>query len=190
MNLDLDSFTYITGIAGLLGLMLQLKDSFPLHREIRKTTVLLVLGVFLGSLITSLKGVRVDLNASIRPFEILVAIFVAVLGIVAIAGAFTKESNRRTELFAFSGIGTLALFMLLLFGGIGSLEEDRAGRARRQVNVEELLELSTLHASRASYERAILFLEEAKSRLPRTDERQKILDERIKGLKGKQVDAK
>ena len=47
MNLDLDVFTYITGIAGLLGLVLQLKDAFPEHRETRKTIVLLVLGIFL-----------------------------------------------------------------------------------------------------------------------------------------------
>jgi hypothetical protein len=185
MNLDFDAFTYITGIAGLLGLILQLKDSFPEHREVRKTIVLLVIGVFVGSVIASLKGVKVDFGASIRPFEILVAVFVTVLAIVAIAGAFTLESTRRSELFAFSGVGTFALFVLLMFGSAGDSERDR-----KKVNVEELLELSTLHASRGSYDRALLFLEEAKSRLLRQDERRKVLDDRIQDIKRKQVGAK
>ena len=92
MNLDFDAFTYITGIAGLLGLMLQLKDSFPEYREVRKTIVLLVIGVFVGSIISSLKGVKVDFATSIGSFEILVAVFVAVLAVVAIAGAFTRKA--------------------------------------------------------------------------------------------------
>jgi hypothetical protein len=190
MNLDFDTFTYITGIAGLLGLMLQLKDSFPEHREARKIIVLLVIGTFVGSSISSLKGIKVDLGASISPFEILVAVFVAVLATIAIAGAFTREANRRSELFAFSGFGTLALFVLLMFGGAGSLEENRAERDRKQVTIEELLELSTLHASRGSYERSLHFLEEAKSRLPKMDERREALDARIQDIKRKQVGTK
>lgn len=190
MNLDFDAFTYITGIAGLLGLMLQLKDSFPEHREVRKTIVLLVLGIFIGSVFTSLKGVKVDFEGSISPFEVLVAVFVAVLGVVAIAGAFTREANRRSELFAFSGLGTLALFVLLMFGGLGSLEGSRAERDRKQVNIEELLELSALNSSHGSYERALLFLEEARSRLQQKDERRKALDDRIQDIKRKQVGVK
>ena len=190
MNIDFDAFTYITGIAGLLGLMLQLKDSFPEHREARKTLVLIVIGIFIGSVITSLKGVEVEFGASISPFEVLVSVFVAVLAVVAIAGAFTKETVRRSELFAFSGFGTLALFVLLMLGGVGSLEENRAERDRKQVNIEELLELSALQASRGSFERTLLLLEEAKSRLPQKDGRRKALDERAQELKRKQVGAR
>ena len=190
MNIDFDAFTYITGIAGLLGRMLQLKDSFPEHREARKTLVLIVIGIFIGSVITSLKGVEVEFGASISPFEVLVSVFVAVLAVVAIAGAFTKETVRRSELFAFSGFGTLALFVLLMLGGVGSLEENRAERDRKQVNIEELLELSALQASRGSFERTLLLLEEAKSRLPQKDGRRKALDERAQELKRKQVGAR
>jgi uncharacterized membrane protein len=190
MNLDFDAFTYITGIAGLLGLALQLKDSFPEHREMRRTVVLLVIGVFIGSVVASLKGVKVEFGASISPFEILIAVFVAVLAVVAIAGAFTREPTRRAELFMFSGLGTLALFFLLFFGGLGSLEADRAERDRKQVSVEELIELSSLNASRGSYERAILFLDDAKSRLPQKDERRALLEERVRELKRKQIGAK
>ena len=58
---------------------------------------------------------------------------------------------------------------------------------KKQVNFEELLELSTLHVSRGNYDRALLFLEDAKSRLLRQDERRKILEDRIREIKMKQV---
>lgn len=190
MNIDFDAFTYITGIAGLLGLILQLKDSFPEHREARKTVVLLVIGIFVGSVVASLKGVRVEFGGSIRPFEILVAVFVVVLATIAIVGTFTRESTRRSELFVFSGFGALALFVLLFVGSIGSLNEGHAERERKRVNIEELLELSALQASRGSFERSLLFLEEAKSRLPQEDERHKALEDRIQDIKRKQVGAK
>ena len=45
-------FTIVAGIAGILGLILTLSDAFPEHREIRKTVFLLVLGVFVGALVS------------------------------------------------------------------------------------------------------------------------------------------
>ncbi|MGH7231865.1 MAG: hypothetical protein ACREJU_10980, partial [Nitrospiraceae bacterium] len=150
----MDTFTYITGIAGLLGLLLQLKDAFPEHRELRKTVVLLVIGVFVGSLVASVRSVKIDFGGSISPFTALIAVFVAVLVTVAISATFTQDASRRNDLFGFTAAGTLALFILLLFGVTGS-EDSRAERQRRQLTIEELLELSNVHVSRNNFERAI-----------------------------------
>jgi hypothetical protein len=185
MNLDFDAFTYITGLAGLLGLLLQLKDIFPEHREIRKTVVLLIIGIFVGSVITSVKGIKVDFGSTVRPFEILVALFVAVLAIVAITGAFTRDDIRRYQLFQFSGAGTFALFVLLFFGSVG---ETQVERERRHLNIEELLELSGIQQSHGNYDRALYFLQEAKGRIPATDERRKILDDRMREIRKKQIE--
>lgn len=183
MNFDFDAFTYITGTASLLGLLLQFKDIFPEHRDLRKSIVLLVIGVFVGSAVASLKGVKVEFGASVDPFEVLVGVFATVLAVVAITGSFTQDSTRRAALFSFSGVGTVALFILLVFGKIGSLDQNK-------INVQELLELSTLYESHGNYDRALFFLVEAKSRIPVKDERRKILDERIRDLRGKQIGAK
>ncbi|HZW25429.1 MAG TPA: hypothetical protein VFF26_08090 [Gallionella sp.] len=190
MNLDFDVFTYITGIAGLLGLVLQIKDSFPEHRETRKTIVVLVMGIFLGSAIASLKGVKVEFGATITPVQVLVGIFVSVLAIVAIAAAFTKDSMRRSEMFTFTGIGTAALFVLLLFTGMSSVEDGRAEREKQQISFDELLILSDLAASRESFERSLFLLGEAKRRLPLKDERIKVLEQRERDIKAKQVAGK
>jgi hypothetical protein len=144
----------------LLGLLLQLKDIFPEHREIRKTVVLLIIGIFVGSIIASVKGIKVDFGSTVRPFEVLVAIFVAVLAIVAIAGAFARDDFRRSQLFQFSGFGTVALFVLLAFGSM----EDTPVERERRLNIEELLELATIQQSRGNYDRALYFLQQAKGK--------------------------
>lgn len=190
MNLSFDAFTYITGIASLLGLVLQFKDSFPDHRDTRKTIVVLIIGVFVGSTIASLKGVRVEFGGTITTTQIVMGIFISVLAIVAVAAAFTKDSQRRMEMFTFTGIGTLALFLLMFGTGLGSLEESRAEREKQQISLEELLTLSDLSASRVNFERALLLLEEAKKRLPARDERLKVLEQRAIDIKSKQVGGK
>jgi hypothetical protein len=190
MNLDLDVFTYITGVAGLLGLALQLKDAFPEHREIRKTIVVLVFGIFLGSLISAIRGVRLDIGATLSPTQILIGVFTAVLAFVAVVAAFAREPQRRIGLFAFTGIGTVALFVLLLATGLGSVEDSRAQREREQINLEELLMLADNSIAKENYERALILLAEAKKRLPRKDERMKILEHREAEVRAQQVRGK
>ncbi|ABL00105.1 hypothetical protein Ppro_2499 [Pelobacter propionicus DSM 2379] len=49
MNLPTaDYFTYITGIASILGFFLQLTDAFPKHREIRKSIFYISIAVISG----------------------------------------------------------------------------------------------------------------------------------------------
>ena len=190
MQLNLDTFTYITGIAGLLGLVLQLKDAFPEHREARKAIVMLVIGVFVGSLISALRGVKVDFGATVSPSQVLVGVFVAVLAFVAVVAAFTREPQRRIELFAFTGIGTVALFFLLLFVSMDSVADSRAERERQQINLEELVTLVDLAVAKQSYERALVLLGEARRRLPPKDERAKLLVDRESEIKNLQVQGK
>jgi len=190
MNLDLDSFTYITGIAGLLGLLLQFKDSFPEHRDIRKSVVLIVIGVFVGSLVSSLRGVKVDFGTTISPFEVLVGVYASVLAIIAMLGALSSDGKRRYELFSFAGLGTVGLFVLLLFGSMVSGVDSREERERKQLTIEELMELSNANAARGNYDRALYFIDLAKLRIPRSDERFKSLESRVSEIKIKQVSPK
>lgn len=187
MNIDFDAFTYVTGIATLLGLILQLKDSFPEHRETRKTIFLLVIGVFAGSVIASLKGAKVEFGATVSSFEVIGAIFIVVLATAAIVATFTKETTRRYDLFHFLIWGTIALFIFLFAGNVSGIESNRDDRNRKRVSIEELMELSELNASRGNYERALMFLEEVKNRLPSQDGRISQLDNRIQDIKQKQI---
>ncbi|WP_211474923.1 hypothetical protein [Collimonas humicola] len=191
MNLNfVDALTYISGIASVLGIMLQFKDSFPEHRETRKAVFMLVLGIFVGSIIGGLRGVKVDFGVAITSSQIVLWVLVFVTAGIAIVGAFVKDQTRRGELFIMSAVGIVATFILLAFGGMSGIEDSRIERQRKQLTVEEILELSTNATARGNYERALTFIEDAKSRLLLNDERLKILDDRIRDIKNQQVSGK
>ncbi len=61
-DMNFGTFAFITGIASLLVLVLQLKDAFPEHREVRKTVFLIVLGVFIGTIISAFQHVSIKLD--------------------------------------------------------------------------------------------------------------------------------
>ena len=64
-------FIYITGIASLLGLVLQLKDVFPKYQNLRKNILLVVLGTFIGSLVGGIRIVQVNLSTQKSLIEVL-----------------------------------------------------------------------------------------------------------------------
>lgn len=189
MNLDIDTFTYITGLAGLLGLVLQFKDSFPEHRETRKAVVLLVLGIFVGSLISSARGLKIDLASSFTPFAMLITVCVALLAIIVLAALFSQDGKKSEQLFGAAGFGTFALLLLLLFGSMVNnigLETDQS----KTLTVDELLELSSNQLGRGNFDRALHFLEAAQERMGRNDPRYEVIERRIVEVKAKQVASK
>jgi hypothetical protein len=167
-----------------LGLVLQFKDSFPEHRDLRKNVVLLVIGVFVGSVITSFKGVKADFGGSITPYQSLIGVVLAVLVFVCVVAVFTKDNGRRGDLFVFSAFGTGVLLLLLIGGAMAASKS-----ADERASLEELLYLVNYEVEHRSYERALMFLEEAKSRLETTDDRRKDLDNREEQIKKMQVGA-
>lgn len=175
----------------LLGLVLQFKDAFKEHREARNAIVFIVLGVFIGSLITSIRGVSIDFGgASISPFQALIAAFVLVLAVIAFIGAVAKESERRNELFGFAGMGLVGLIILLFMGSIGSAIYREDERELKKLRIEEFVDLATLQDSRGNYDRAIFLLTEARSRVSSDADRRKVLEDRIREIERKQVGGK
>ena len=185
MNLDLDPFTYITGVAGLLGLLIQFKDGFAEHREIRRTIVLLIVGIFVGSLLSAIKGIKIDLGASISPINALIAFTALVVGFVAVAATFTGDAERRGELFGFTALGGLLVLVLVAGAGIASSTGGRP--SAEQLSLEELMNLADNADSRGNFERAIFMLERARQTMPLKDERREVLSRREKAIKEKQV---
>jgi hypothetical protein len=187
----LTGFTYITGIAGLLGLFLQVKDSFPEHREARKTIVLLVIGVFLGAAISLLTGVKLILTAEIGAFQVLVAAIVLVLAFISLAAAFAGNAERRNALFGFAGVGTIALLFILMFGSLTSgTTYHQVAIEKERISIDELMLLIGAAESRSDYERALMYLELAESRLEAGDVRSKVLEQRASGMRQKQVESR
>src|SRR3990172_7714181 len=152
----MDKFTIITGIAGLLGLLLQFKDAFPEHRETRKAIVLLLLGVFVGSMVATLLNSQFSVTVPLSPFGLLIAGFGGVLAVLSIAAILSSDLNKRSQLLGASGVGLIAFLFVLLFGAMfTSVETDSpTTRALRKMTLDEFLEMSAIHAGRGNYDRA------------------------------------
>jgi len=84
---DISYFSYITGIASLLGFTAQALDWFPKHKELRKFTTALLLGVFVGSLSTIFSYSHITFSVSITGFVLLLV----VLGL--------KEKKKRGRIY-------------------------------------------------------------------------------------------
>lgn len=190
MNLDIDTFTYITGIAGLLGLLLQFKDSFPEHRETRKTVVLLVIGVFIGSLISSARGLKIDIASTFTPFAMLVTVCIALLAIIVLAAIFSPDHNKRDQLFGVAGFGTFAFLLMLFFGAMVNGLDSGTNNESKQLTIDELLEISSNQLMKGNFDRSLHFLEAAQERIGRNDPRYKVIESRINQIKEKQVATK
>jgi len=181
---SLDMFTYITGIAGLLGLILQLKDMFPEHRETRKAIVLLTLGVFLGSLIGGVRNLQTSSITNLSPIHLLTTAILGIIAIIVVAAIFSNDRPKRQELLTVAGFGTVALLIILFFGTIAHLPDDQ------KLTTDELLELSRQSADKNSYDRAVTLLEMAERKMTSDDPRVKMIKERVIELKSKQVGTK
>ncbi len=113
MNIGI--FTYITGIATLLGLFVQIKDVFPQHREARKSLILVVLGVFIGTLIGTLQRINLNLAVPVSGIYLLVGVIIFVVFVILLSAVFTNDNEKRLQLFGASAAGT-GLLCVVLFG--------------------------------------------------------------------------
>ncbi|MFD1555742.1 hypothetical protein ACFSHT_08900 [Paraburkholderia silviterrae] len=97
---------------------------------------------------------------------------------------FTKDNARRGDLFVFAAFGTGVLFLLLIGGAMAASKS-----ADERASLEELLYLTNYEVEHRNYERALMFLEDAKLRLQTTDDRRKDLDNREEQIRKMQVGA-
>lgn len=176
-------FTYIAGVATLLGLFLQFRDVFPQHRPARKSAVFLVLGVFVGTVVGSLQKVTVAFDVPIDGFTLLIAVFACILGVLLIAATFTNNARRRESLFNNAAGFLFCLMIILLFGATRTPSEDPLNA----LSIDELVQLAESSEESGNYSRSIYWMQEIDERLSKDDPRKKMMLERIDQVKTKQV---
>ncbi|HEY0111825.1 MAG TPA: hypothetical protein VGB59_01600 [Allosphingosinicella sp.] len=179
MNLAL-----ISGIAGILGLLLQLTDSFPEHREVRRAVVLMILGFFAGTLAAASTGARITIHGGMAPSYLLIAALLAVTLILLISAIFVTADSRRAELYLASAIcggAMLAVFFLV------SVAWALSGTGPNSFTIEEYLALSKSSEGRGDFARAIEMTERAEANMPPEDPRREQLQGRISRLEAAQI---
>jgi heme A synthase len=179
-------FTYITGIATLLGLFIQLKDVFPQHREARKNTILIILGLFIGTIIGSLQRISLNFTVPVRGLHLLVGAIIVVVFIILISAVFTNDNKKRGQLFGVSAFGTVFLFVIL-FGYFLLQSPALTSRSFDNITNDEMLILSDIHENKANFERSIYLLKKVIANMEKNDSRYKLLEDKVSDLKKKQI---
>lgn len=178
-------FTYITGIASLLGLILQIRDAFPKYRNLRKNLVLVILGIFIGSFLGSFRQIQVSLSTKQTSTEILALVIgvgsCIIISILAFGIIFIKDINKH-ELLGFS-----LVIVLLFFGIIIPLLSLGESFYEKNINLDELRILVDIHEKNKDYNRTIDLLEIMKSKIDNNDIRLESINNRLESLKRKQL---
>lgn len=175
----------VSGIATLLGLFLQLRDVFPEHREVRRTTVVLLVGVFFGTLISSFFTLKSTFPASVSTLTVAVCVFLLVICFLVIVACFSADRQKREELFAVAGISGFAVLVLLFFNALGQRPVSDC-RLTNFFRDDEVIRMAEREEEEGNFQRAITFLEELHRPLLRLDARE---DEvRAAAALGKSID--
>lgn len=188
--MDLNYFTYITGIASLLGFILQVFDVFPKHAQFRKSLFLVVLGIFIGSILNAIDASKIEFTFKVSGYVLLLSVFIVVIVGFLIAGAMTDDTERRGEMFGVAGAGFAAFFLVLFFGFLFTLLPERSHYSENDISIlttNELISLSDYSKSKGDIEREIFHLETIKNRFDKNDERYIKIEERIKQEKSIQI---
>lgn len=174
--------TLIGFVIALVGIVLQISDAFPEHRETRKVIVLLSIGLFIGIAASAALGAKYQVTGNVdRRFALLYAIagFAAFFGIVSI---FVDDRNRRETALALAGSAAGIFILSGFFVAIGSQEPEPI------YSEEEILILANDAEQKGRYELAIKRLAEMQTRT-RDDEAHRRLADRIAILKKQQQDS-
>ena len=185
--MGINYFAYITGIASLLGFILQIFDVFPKHAEFRKSAFLFIFGVFIGSFIKALDASQIKVDFSLSGYSVLVGVFILVIVGFLIAAAYMSDSSRRKELFGVSGIGFFVLMIILFAGTLMNRSCTSPEIEKSRLTINELILLVDSAEQRKDFDRAIMHLETIKNQLEANDQRNKSIDERIASDKTLQI---
>lgn len=155
-------------IIAVVGIVLQISDAFPEHRETRKTVVFVSVGVFLGILASAAAGAEYQITGNIdRRYAILFAILICALICVSLA-VVVKDIGRQTV-----AASCAAGFMVILFFGGLAVAVGEAG-PNYQYTIDEISMLADRAQNMGDYDTALDRLDELDARIRSNEGNEKI----------------
>ena len=174
----MDYFTYITGIATLIGFALQIFDALPSYRTYRQKLFYLLLGLFIGNLVTAFDGAKISFSFEVSGHVLLVALISTVITWCL----YVAKNTHRDEFFVASGFGAMILLIVLAVGNIPRSDDDFA-----KLTISELLQLSESSLQENDFDRAIKHQEMALIKVSSKDVRYPVIESNIEKIKKMQV---
>jgi phosphoglycerol transferase MdoB-like AlkP superfamily enzyme len=154
---------FISGIATILGFVLQALDAFSKHSELRKTLTTFIAGIFIGSVLGTLKSSNIALSIKLDGYTILLGVFIIIIITLLFLSARTDDESRRAEVYVAAAVATIIFLFILVFGSL---------KPYQSLTESELVMLAHIEAEKGEYARAITILNKAKN----STTHQKILD--------------
>jgi len=154
---------FISGIATILGFVLQALDAFSKHSELRKTLTTFIAGIFIGSVLGTLKSSNIALSIKLDGYTILLGVFIIIIITLLFLSARTDDETRRAEVYVAAAVATIIFLFILVFGSL---------KPYQSLTESELVMLAHIEAEKGEYARAITILNKAKN----STTHQKILD--------------
>lgn len=146
-------------IIAVVGIVLQVADAFPEHRETRKAVVLLALGVFMGIAASALAGAKYEITGDVDRRFILLYILAGVGGLFALIAVMIADEKRRDVASSTAGVFAALFVVSGIAISLGTISRPD------QYSADEILLLANSAEQRGQYETAIDRLEEFRSRL-------------------------
>lgn len=187
--MELGYFTYITGLASLLSFVAQMLGWFPQHKGFRKGALLVITGLFIGSLSSAFNASNINFEFTISGFTlVVVTVFLLVIGFLAAAGLSHNE-QKRGEFYAVSGIAGFALFMILMVGGMATSGSTSVAiqNEKKKLTISELVHLSEVAKEKGDFDRALMHLMSVRARIQSADPRMEKLMKKIDQIKSMQL---
>lgn len=184
-------FIYITGLASLMGFVLQIFNVFQKYKASRNAISFILFGVFIGSIISKFEPNTIKFDIAVNGYIILLALFITVILTTLVIGFLTNKKTRKTELFTVSTVAFVFFLIILFAGSITTSEQHELDMKKMETgnpNIEELIHIANLNENNHNLDRAIIHLEMIKTRLKRDDPRYGVIEERIRKLKIEQVE--
>lgn len=172
--------TVIGFVIAVVGIILQLADAFPEHRETRKVIVFLSIGVFIGIVASAGLGAKYQITGDVdRRFALLYGLAAVAAGFGLIA-VFVSDPARRDVAGVVAAAFGAVFIAAGLFVGVGSAEREP------RYSADEILILANAAEQAGQYETAIDRLEELDARLPGEDASERV-QKRIRKIRERQA---
>lgn len=181
-----DVLTWFTGLATLVGFVVQVFDLFPRFAKQRDVIVLLLVGVFVGSSLRAFDSAKITFDITITIGVAFLVVITAVILLSLLAAAFSSDARRRGEFYGVAALALLPLFVAVLAVGAAP-QKDRQELEKERLNVSELNLLAARAAELGDSERAVMHLNTALDRFELKDPRRQVLQSRIDALRDSQV---
>jgi hypothetical protein len=181
-------FTIITGVVTLFGFLIQVFGYLPRLGDFRQHLAIFSLGVCLGSIVGELNPSKLSLDFALTGFTVIVLVFILVIVAFLIIPIFTHDAGRRAEYYAVAGIGFFVFIFVLMFGSAsGTKHEATADTVMQSLTIGDLNALVSYDLGRQDFDMALVRLDAMKELMPGSDERLKVVNERIQQVRARQL---